>query len=650
MHNSRNGFNKILLTTLIFLLAVVIVLLIIKFSKHQHQKHVEQKLTAVENAISTGNNQQVQHYTEQLKENILYPYVVYDDLISRLKTLPVAEVSNFITKYSDTPLAEKMRKQWLLVLGNQQQWQMFLQFYHESSDPTLQCYYATALLRTGDVSEAYNMAETLWMVPYSQVNACGDLFKTWISDNQLTVDMIWQRFFSAIDADQIALAGYLVALLPTDQQSLGKIWLDVRANPKIILNSKLFLSDDDSKNNVIIYGIQRMALTDPDQAASAWDELKRDHKFSFAQSQQAIQAIAVGFIKGDHKRAGVWLQQIDPLYLNNTAKNWRLRFAIEEQNWPLLIQWINQLSPVDQADPQWEYWLARAEEQVGNKTKADELYKELATQSDYYGFLSCVRLGIPFTINNNPQKITHAEVKQFLANPGIQRMRALYAIKKPDLANDEWWFAIQNMEDKQRYVAAKIAIKWNLYSLAVATTALLSNQNDLGLRYPRPYLHHVKKMANALNMDPAFIYAIVRQESLFNPQAVSYVGAQGLMQLMPATAKMLVQQDKLPKSFAVDLTNPLVNIELGSIYLSRLLNSNNINPALAAAAYNAGPGRIKQWLPQVGSVDLDVWVDTIPYTETRNYVKHVLTYMIIYQRLLGNQPTLQKALQPITHS
>jgi soluble lytic murein transglycosylase len=647
MRTSKTGFNNLIRITLILLLVIIALLLLTKYIINQHHISMRQQIVAVE---KVSNTQQEQSDANQFKTSILYPYYVYNDLSSRLNTLPVAEVSNFITKYSDTPLAEKMRKQWLQVLASKQQWQTFLQFYQESSNSSLQCLDATALLRTGNVSEAYDMAETLWMVPYSQSPDCNALFAVWMSDNQLTVDMIWQRFHSAIDVNQIALAGYLVTLLPTDQQPLAKIWLDVRANPKLILNTKLFPPNDNSQNDILTYGIQRMAATDPDQAANAWNGLRVDHQFTSEQSQQAIQAIAIGFIKGDHKRAHLWLQQIDPAYLNTTAKSWRLRFAIEEQNWPLLINWINQLSPVDRNDPQWQYWYARALEQTGNAVKAKNIYKELSTQSDYYGFLSCVRLGIPFRISNTTKNISHADIQQFLANPGIQRMRALYAINKTDLANAEWWFALQNMEEEQRYVAIKMIAKWKMYSLALSSSTMLSDQHDLTLLYPKPYWRHVKKMANAFNIDPAFIYAIVRQESLFNPQAVSYVGAQGLMQLMPATAKMLVQQDKLPKSYADNLTDPLVNIQLGAIYLSRLLNSNNVNPALAAAAYNAGPGRIKQWLPQQGSVDIDIWVDSIPYPETRNYVKHVLTYMVIYQSLLGNQPSLQKALQPVSRS
>ncbi|MFN7097237.1 MAG: transglycosylase SLT domain-containing protein, partial [Gammaproteobacteria bacterium] len=473
------------------------------------------------------------------------------------------------------------------------------------------------------------------------------LFTAWINDNQLTNDMIWQRFHMAIAKEQIELAKYLVSLLPAAEQPDANIWLQVRAEPKLIFNKTLFPAEKNSDNDILIYGIERLTLTDADEAVSAWQLLRADHQFNSAQAQQAIQAIAVSFIKGDHMRAIVWLQQIDPMYLNDTAKNWRLLFAIREQNWPLLMQWINQLSPIDKNDPEWQYWYARALEHTGNAASAQIIYKGLATQRGYYGFLSAARVGMPFAISNSPQKVTPAEVQQFLANPGIQRMRALYAINQIDLGNAEWWFALQNMNDKQRYVAAKMAAKWHLYQLAVATTNVLSYQNDLSLKYPTPYLKHVKKNAAAFNMDPAFIYAIVRQESMFDPQAVSYVGAQGLMQLMPATAKMLVQQDKLPAIYANELTNPLVNIQLGSIYLNRLLNSNSVNPALAAAAYNAGPGRIKQWLPLVGSVDLDVWVDSIPYSETRNYVKHVLTYMIIYQHLLNKDPSLDRALQPI---
>ncbi len=247
---------------------------------------------------------------------------------------------------------------------------------------------------------------------------------------------------------------------------------------------------------------------------------------------------------------------------------------------------------------------------------------------------------MPYRVENQQQAISEEEMNTFFANPAIQRMIALYTIAEKDLGNGEWWYALERMPQKQRYVAVSVIEKWGLYSLALRSLSYLSDQNDLTLRYPTVYWKDIKKQADALHIDPAFIYAIIRQESMFNPKAASPVGAQGLMQLMPGTAEMMQVKSGLPAEAKQKLTNPTINIQLGSLYLSTLLSHNNNNPALAAAAYNAGPGRVKQWLTNSSLHEMDMWVDTIPYTETRNYVKKVMTYMVMYQSVLGLEPTL----------
>jgi soluble lytic murein transglycosylase len=607
----------------------------------------QKAVSGAETAIDTGNTQQVQTYESKLVGNPLYPYVVFDDLVPRLAQLPTNEVNTFLMTYADTPLADELRQKWLYALANKQQWQQFLHYYQPSTLSALRCLYATALLQTGQTTEAYEQAEALWMVPYSQASECNTLFTAWVADNQLTSDMIHQRFHMALDAEQIALATYLAKLLPADQQARANLWLQVRANPPLIEDKVIFPTDNNQYNTILVYGMKRLAISDANKATNAWEQLKREHHFTYAQVQDVIQAIAVAYIKQDHSKAYYWLQQINPEFLNEVTANWRIRFALEEQNWTLLAEWIATLSPTAQADPQWQYWLARAQEQLGNKNAAQALYQQLAQQRNYYGFLSASRIGVPLVIPNQPLSISHDEVKAFIENPAIQRMKALYAIGDILRGNVEWWYAIAKMTPKQAYVAATMAAKWKLYALALATAGKLPYQDDVALRFPRAFWPAVKKQAAALNMDPAFIYAIIRQESMFNNTAASWVGAQGLMQLMPATADMLIQQDKLPVAWKHKLSEPAVNIELGSLYLNRLLTANSANPALAAAAYNAGPGKVQKWLPLTGQMDADIWIDIIPYTETRTYVKHVLTYMVVYQSLLGNIPTLSAALRPV---
>lgn len=641
--------NRLLIITLIVTIILLVLLLVIKITREQPRPADAVQSPMVTNA-ATQWTEALKHSTFDtgLNASALSPYVEYGSISLILDTVPTMEVRDFLIQYRDTPLADKMRKQWLTVLANKQNWSLFLEFYQPYPDPEFKCFYATALLKTGQITQAYDMADTLWMVPYSQSPACDFLFTAWTSNQPLSTEKILRRFDLALKAGNIDVAKYVVTLLPEQVKPRAMLWLEVWALPTLILDPSYFKNDDDTLNDVIVYGLQRMAYNNANDAVMAWSKLRKTHHFTAEQVQLVIQAIAISYIKGDSSQADIWLQQLDSAYLDNTTKQWRLLFTLQEQNWPLLIQWIEQLPIKERDASQWQYWYARALEQTGQPVAARKIYGKLAAKPDYYGFLATYHLNRSIVIKSQSLPITYEEARQFLAIPGIQRMEALYAINQRKLGNAEWWFAINRMTQKQRYIAAKVAQEWKLYSLSLATTGYLSDQSDTRLVYSTPFEAEVQKAAVSFHIDPAFVYAIIRQESLFNPQAVSYVGAQGLMQLMPATASMLAQQNGLSTSDAQNLTDPAINIQLGSAYLSHLLATNNGNPALAAAAYNAGPGRIKKWLPHQGSVDFDIWVDSIPYPETRTYVKNVLMYLIIYQGLLNKEILLGDMVRPIT--
>ncbi|NNM60149.1 MAG: transglycosylase SLT domain-containing protein [Legionellales bacterium] len=640
--------NKFLIVALTVSMGLLVFLFVTKtIRERQLTLSTNQSVVSVKKKLNWTNALPSSVQNTKFNASVLYPYVVYSSLSLILKTLPTTAVRDFLIQYQDTPLADKMRKQWLTVLANQEKWELFLTFYQPYPEREFQCFYATALLKTGSVSQAYNLADKLWMVPYSQSPACDILFASWIGNQPLPTEKILERFYMALKAGNINVAKYLVTLLPAEVKKQAMLWLEVQALPTLIVDPTYFKDNDESLNDIIIYGIQRLASRDADDAVAAWVKLRKSHHFTAAQAQLAIKAIAIAYIKGDSSQAGVWLQQLEPAYLDNTTKQWRLLFTLQEENWPLLIEWIEQLPSADREEAQWKYWYARALEKMGQSEAAQKIYEGLAPQANYYGFLAAFHENHPIVIESESLPITLDEVSQFLSIPGIQRMRALYSINQKELGNAEWWFAIQHLPQKQRYIAAKVANAWKLYSLSLTTTTYLSDQKDIDLIYPKPYWQEVKTAAAPFNMNPAFIYAIIRQESLFNSQAVSYAGAQGLMQLMPATAGMLAKKNGLLPSDAENLTDPAINIQLGTSYLNRLLSANHNNPALAAAAYNAGPNRVKKWLPKQGSVDFDIWVDSIPYPETRTYVQHVLMYMIIYQGLLNKQVSLGNLLEPV---
>ena len=568
-------------------------------------------------------------------KKILTPYITFNALVGALPALPFDAVSDFLARYPDTPLAAALRKKWLFTLAQQGQWQAFLTYYAPSKENDMQCLLATAYQHTGQIDKSHAMADALWMVPYSQSPACDELFSFWMQTQPVPVEKIWQRFFLALNAHQLALCQYLMTLLPSEQQITANQWIAIDQKPDLILNTDLFPNHDDNQNPLLTYGLIAIAKQDPYEGANIWIILQANHHFSVIQTQAIIQTLAQAFMKKNAPQTMDWLQQVNPENLNPQFAEDRLIFALKTHHWQLFLTWFTALPPAFQQKPIWIYWEARALEITGNQAEATDLYQHLIDDFpyQYYGLMSAIRLKQAFHIENHPLPLSRKEIKAVRNDPGIQRATLLFKLNEPVLANAEWWFAIARMNTVQRYIAAKLALHAQHYTLAIKTTGYLPMIQDLNLSYPRPYQHAVNQTAKALSIEAAFIYAIMRQESLFNPEATSYVGAQGLMQLMPATANMLITEDKLPSNFIFKLTDPKINIQIGSLYLNRLLTRCQHNPALAAAAYNAGPGSVKKWLPAIGNMDLDLWIESIPYAQTRDYVKNVVTYLMVYRYL-----------------
>lgn len=642
-HSGENTLKRILF--FIYCLFIVAILILIAqkiyFSPQLNQRRSFQR---AEHAIQQGELDKFNRLKAKLTHYPLYPYLIYDELSTRLNSLPESEVKHFLAKYSDTAAAPELRHQWLLTLARAQKWTTFIQYYQHTKNAQIQCLYAQALYQTGEPLQAYQLGKKLWLIPKSQVKNCDTVFAVMKENGALSNQLMWRRFLLTIKYGKTDFARYLAKQLPNNMQANAKLWLTVKQNPNQIMNALLFPPQNNTHNQILTYGLQKMGDVNPNRAVRSWDSLKKEHDFSHEQVQQIIQAIAVGYIRKNHYHSVPWLHQINPKYLNNIAMNWRLRFALEDRNWRGLLHWINELPSKEQKQSEWMYWRAQALNHLGKKSQANAILQQLAKKRDYYGFMAAEKLGLPYPIHNQQLPISDADYQRVENYPGFLRVKELFALKRYKEGVKEWWHVLKQLPESDRYIAARMANLQGWNQVALSTTGYIAHQDDLQLRFPQFYLTSVQKQANSYNLIPGFIYAIIRQESMFRPDAKSYAGAMGLMQLMPATANMLIQQDGLPQVYSNKLKEPKVNIKLGSQYLNRLLAANQQSIALTAAAYNAGPGRVRSWLPEKGVVPADIWIDTIPYPETRNYVKNVITYVIIYQYLMGEQPQVTKMM------
>jgi soluble lytic murein transglycosylase len=297
---------------------------------------------------------------------------------------------------------------------------------------------------------------------------------------------------------------------------------------------------------------------------------------------------------------------------------------------------------------EWQYWLSRSMEAEGQLSGSLTLLEQLSGKSSYYGFLAADKLKREYLIEQENAASTGVDEDAFLAeNPHMLRARELFFLDRLVDAKREWFQALRYLDQDQIKQAATLASRWQWHDSAIRTVAKTKHRSDYSLRFPMPYKQQVLENAQARELDPSLIYGVMRRESLFDPLARSSVGALGLMQLMPSTARRVASSLGMKRPRKSDILSVENNIRFGTQYLRNVMNRFDNNVALAAAAYNAGPGNVKKWLPREQTMSADLWVETVPFKETRNYVQAVLAYSTVFDRSLGKDTLMSSRMNDI---
>ncbi|MGZ8224372.1 MAG: transglycosylase SLT domain-containing protein, partial [Methylobacter sp.] len=316
------------------------------------------------------------------------------------------------------------------------------------------------------------------------------------------------------------------------------------------------------------------------------------------------------------------------------VREWKVRAALLEQNWQHVADALIGLKFEEREEPRWQYWLARSLNEAGNILQAQTVYAKLAADRSFYGFLAADTINKPYQLLNKPVSFGENELQALTNENDFKEIQELKFLNREKEAQQQWWFAVKKLPKARLMTAAKLAQQWQWDQVAIITLVKADYWDDLALRFPLNYLSQVQNNAYRQNLDPAIVFGLMRQESMLDKNAHSPVGAKGLMQLMPKTGKQIARDLNEQWQSENSLFNPDINIKYGSYYYRQLLNRFNGHFALATAAYNAGPGRVVNWLPVDKSVPADIWVETIPFRETRKYVTSVLSYAMIYQQRL----------------
>ncbi|HEX5313879.1 MAG TPA: transglycosylase SLT domain-containing protein [Gammaproteobacteria bacterium] len=574
----------------------------------------------------------------------LYPYLEATALEHDLATATPTEVEAYLERYPGLIPAQDLRRDFLRELASRKDWHDFLVIYRPGLGNTLACDALRARLAGGGELDFEHDLSALWAEP-SLPGACDPVLQ-WAQEHGL---LTRERLFARIDA--AAQAGYggtvasLARWLPAaDARVVRRLALALR-DPAEAVHVAANWPDDPRDREAAMYAITGFAREDSARALAEWPALAEHFHFDSATTDHILAALALYRASDFGDDALALLTALPPAAQTDATREWRVRIALAHEDWPAALAALDALTPAQQDDLEWRYFRARALAATGHETEADALYAALARETDYFGFLAADRIGTPYAICPRTPDEETTDAQRLLANPGLERAFELFAVGMLRDARREWDAAFADADDETVDAAGFLAARRGWYSRPIVAFARTRSWKYYDERFPLAWQSDVSAAAKASGLDPAWVNGLIRAESAWMPDAGSDAGAQGLMQLMPSTARMVARQQQIP--YDDDLYDPAVNIALGTRYLQDMALRYDDAAWLATAAYNAGPGRVDRWLAARGSLPPDLFVATIPWQETREYVARVLAYSVIYDwRLNGNAVAISRRMPP----
>lgn len=604
-------------------------------------------------ALQTHQLARYQQLRAELGDYALAPYLDYSYLLHRLDQVPLSAVEVFLNEHSKTFFGERLRARLLNKLADRRDWHNYLLFYQGSQSSERQCYQAQALIHTGNYAEARTLVSELWLVPGSQDKACDPVFRFGRDQGVINDDLIWERLMLSLRHHQFDLARYLSGQVEANHTALAwtERWQTIHRQPLQLLrqlpaevtDDRISLAHDlPLAREIILHGIKRLARRDFDKAFDEWQRLSPHYSFSDEERAEARRIIGLwAALNRDNKALK---------YFGDSASAWRVRAALWQQDWQAVQEAIAALDWQEQQTNQWKYWLGRSQAALGNKVAAQVTWQAIAGERDYYSFLAADQLGQDYQMNHHPIVVDEAAKAALKSTDSFQRLREFYALDMDLEARREAYHMQQHLSRDELMLVATETHTWPWHYQTIALLGRAQYWDALDLRFPLIYMPYFTQTAQQVGLDASWLMAIARQESAFNAQARSHAGAMGLMQVMPATGELMGRQLNQPLINHRELYVPERNIALGGAYLKRVFVQKQRNPVLATASYNAGPHRVKNWLPET-PLPADIWAENIPYNETRHYIRAVMSYAATFdfQRnrpvtpLKERMPTVQPA-------
>jgi len=578
--------------------------------------------------------------SERLRQYPLYPYLQAARLQSRLEDPAAAgAIEAFLREQGGAPVARSLRRSWLMSLAQRKAWEPFLAAYREDVDVSAagRCNELAARVALGRTDGLADAASTMYLSAKSLPDACDPAFDWLRTKGLLTPALIEQRARLALAAGEAGLARFLARSLPEAQAGPIKQWASLIEQPRGELEALIAEPARPVEAKALLDGWWRYSRADAESAADLYAALVQARSLDARAASPFALATAQALSWGRHPRALEFFALGHPDDFDERAHEWHVRAALWAGDWARASRAIAAMPDALRNQNRWRYWAGRAAERLGERDAARASYAAVVPTDNWYAGLAAARLGERFTPSLTPLARDAAALGQVAAEPGMVRTRELILCDMQSEANAEWRAALDSLTPAQQTQAVRLASGWGWHLQAIAAAAKLGLFNDYELLYPRPFDAEVRRGAELTGLPPALIYAIIRQESLYRADAASSAGALGLMQLLPSTAQMTARRAGLPTPTRTSLLQPSVNVPLGSSFLRSLIERADGQWPLAIAGYNAGPAAARRWLAPM-PVETDVWVENIPFNETRAYVQRVHWHSLVFDWLKERKP------------
>jgi soluble lytic murein transglycosylase len=611
-------------------------------------KTPDQQFLIGREAARKGDRATLTRLASELADHELAIYLSYWRLIQTVNEngSDLSSVQAFLSRNEGEYPAERLRIALVKELSKRGQWEDLAREASKLQSPELesQCLLLQSRLLRGDET-AIPAIRKLWNDPTSNDDVCQPLFDRLASSGALSTDDIWQRVHRLVELNRLGSARQAASTLPSNVQPDGRQFEQATERSVLWVNQAQSHLASSTNRHLLALALQRIARSDPSHAASHLRNV--EGSLNREERARAWSHIALQGAKRLMPEAYEWYKATLPSTLSEENAQWRVRTALRAQDWGMVKNSIEDMPTDLAARPEWVYWLGRAYKAGGRTRDAEVQFSRIAGQTHFYGNLADEELGKRISIPAIAQAPTLAEQSAVGERVGIRRALAWFRLDLRSEGVKEWNWALRGMNDRELLAAAELARQLGIFDRAITAADRTKQEHNFGLRYLAPYSDEIRAASRNQSIDDAWVYGLMRQESRFITSAKSNVGAAGLMQLMPATAKWVAHKIGLKNFSQSQVHDTQTNVLLGTTYMRLVLENLDNHPVLASAAYNAGPGRARKWRAEI-PLEGAIYAESIPFAETRDYVKKVMSNAVYYSALFnGRSESLRERLGTI---